>query len=59
MYPVIFFDVLRVKMHDEGTVHNKAVCLAQGMLRDGTREILGLWIEQTEGATFWMKVLAI
>jgi len=58
VYPVIFFDALRVKIRDEGTVRNKAVYLALGVLRDGTREILGLWIEQTEGAKFWMKVFA-
>jgi len=58
VYPVIFFDALRVKMRDEGTVRNKAVYLALGVLRDGTREILGLWIEQTEGAKFWMKVFS-
>ena len=58
VYPVIFFDALRVKMRDEGTVRNKAVYLALGVLRDGTREILGLWIEHTEGAKFWMKVFS-
>jgi transposase-like protein len=58
VYPVIFFDALRVKMRDEGTVRNQAVYLALGVLRDGTREILGLWIEQTEGAKFWMKVFS-
>lgn len=58
VYPVIFFDALRVKIRDEGTVGNKAVYLALGVLRDGTREILGLWIEQTEGAKFWMKVFS-
>ena len=58
MYPVVFFDALRVKIRDEGTVRNKAVYLALGVLRDGTREVLGLWIEQTEGAKFWMKVFA-
>ena len=58
VYPVIFFDALRVKMRDEGAVRNKAVYLALGVLRDGTREILGLWIEQTEGAKFWMKVFS-
>jgi transposase-like protein len=47
-----------VKIRDEGTVRNKAVYLALGVLRDGTREILGLWIEQTEGAKFWMKVFS-
>lgn len=58
VYPVIFFDALRVKIRDEGTVRNKAVYLALGVLRDGTREMLGLWIEQTEGAKFWMKVFS-
>ena len=58
VYPVIFFDALRVKIRDEGTVRDKAVYLALGVLRDGTREILGLWIEQTEGAKFWMKVFS-
>jgi putative transposase len=58
VYPVVFFDALRVKIRDEGTVRYKAVYLALGVLRDGTREILGLWIEQTEGAKFWMKVFS-
>lgn len=58
VYPVIFFDALRVKIRDEGTVRNKAIYLALGVVRDGTREILGLWIEQTEGAKFWMKVFS-
>jgi putative transposase len=58
VYPVIFFDALRVKIRDEGAVRNKAVYLALGVLRDGTREILGLWIEQTEGVKFWMKVFS-
>jgi putative transposase len=56
MYPVVFFDALRVKIRDEATVRSKAVYLALAVLPDGTRDILGLWIEQTEGAKFWMKV---
>lgn len=56
MYPVVFFDCLRVKIRDEGTVRNKAVYLALGVLPDGSRDVLGLWIEQTEGAKFWLKV---
>jgi len=56
LYPVVFFDALRVKIRDEGTVRSKAVYLALGMLADGTRDILGVWIEQTEGAKFWMKI---
>ena len=56
MYPVVFFDALRVKIREEGIVRNKAIYLALGVLPDGTRDILGLWIENTEGAKFWMKV---
>jgi transposase-like protein len=57
MYPVVFFDALRVKMRDEGQVKNKAVYLALAIKGDGTKDVLGLWIEQTEGAKFWMKVM--
>ncbi|EIM95952.1 transposase mutator type [Paraburkholderia hospita] len=58
MYPVVFFDALRVKIREEGMVRNKAIYLALGILPDGTRDILGLWIENTEGAKFWMKVFS-
>jgi putative transposase len=58
MYPVVFFDALRVKIRDEATVRSKAIYLALAVLPDGTRDILGLWIEQTEGAKFWMKVFS-
>src|SRR5205823_12368967 len=50
-------DALRVRIRDEGTVRNKAVYLALGVAADGTREVLGLWIEQNEGAKFWLKVM--
>ena len=56
LYPVVFFDALRVKIREEAVVRNKAIYLALGVLPDGTREILGLWIENTEGAKFWLKV---
>ena len=56
MYPVVFFDALRVKIREDAVVRNKAIYLALGVLRDGTRDILGMWIENTEGAKFWMKV---
>ena len=56
VYAVVFFDALRVKIRDEGVVRNKAVYLALGVQRDGTRDILSIWIETTEGAKFWMKV---
>ena len=56
MCPVVFFDALRVKIREDAVVRNKAIYLALGVLPDGTRDILGLWIESTEGAKFWMKV---
>jgi len=56
LYPVVFFDALRVKIREDAVVRNKAVDLALGVRTDGTREIRGLWIEQTEGAKFWLKV---
>jgi putative transposase len=56
VYPVVFFDALRVKIREDNVVRNKAVYLALGVRRDGTREVLGLWIETTEGAKFWIKV---
>jgi len=56
MYPIVYFDALRLKIRDEGTVKNKAVYLALGVRADGGKEVLGLWIEHTEGAKFWLKV---
>jgi putative transposase len=56
MYPVVFFDALRVRMRDDGVVRSKAVYLALAVLPDGRRDILGIWVEQTEGAKFWLKV---
>ena len=53
----MFFDAIRVKVRDEGMVRNKAVYVALGVRPDGTKEILGLWIEQTEGAKFWLRVM--
>ena len=57
LYAIVFFDALRVKIRDEGTVRNKAVYVALGVRPDGTKDVLGLWIEQTEGAKFWLRVM--
>lgn len=57
VYPLVFFDALRVKVRDEGLVRNKAVHVALGVRADGTKEVLGLWIEQNEGAKFWLRVM--
>lgn len=56
LYPIVYFDALRLKIRDEGTVRNEAVYLALGIRADGGKEVLGLWIEQAEGAKFWLKV---
>lgn len=57
VYPIVFFDALRVKIRDEGHVRNKAVHVALGVRGDGTKEILGLWIETNDGAKFWLRVM--
>jgi putative transposase len=57
VYPLVFFDALRVKIRDEGLVRNKAVHIALGVRHDGGKEILGLWLEQNEGAKFWLRVM--
>jgi Transposase and inactivated derivatives len=56
-YPLVFFDAIRVKIRDEGMVRNKAIHIALGVLADGTKVVLGLWIEQNEGAKFWLRVM--
>ena len=56
MYPIVYFDALRLKIRDEGTVKNKAVYLALGIDATGRKDVLGLWIEQTEGAKFWLMI---
>ena len=57
VYPIVFLDALRVKVRDEGLVRNKAIYVVLGITCEGEKEVLGLWIEQTEGAKFWLKVL--
>ena len=56
-YPVVFFDALRVKIRNEGLVKNKAVYVALALNSDGEKSVLGFWIEQAEGAKFWLKVV--
>ena len=57
-YAMVFFDALRVKIRHEGLVSNRAVYLAIGVRCSGHKEILGIWIEQTEGAKFWLRVMS-
>jgi transposase-like protein len=56
-YPVIFFDALRANIRHEGHITKKAVYLALAIRQDGQKEVLGMWIEQNEGAKFWMGIL--
>jgi transposase-like protein len=56
LYPLIFFDAIRIKVRDEGTVRNKAVYVALGVRADGSKEILGLWIERTPRETSFFEV---
>ena len=57
VYPLVFFDAIRVKIRDEGLVQHKAVYLALGVTASGTKDVLGFWIAQTEGASFWQRVM--
>lgn len=56
VYPILYFDALMVKSRQDGTVKNKAVYLALGINLDGEKEVLGLWMSETEGAKFWLTV---
>lgn len=56
-YLLVFFDAIRVKIRDEGMVRSKAIHIALGARADGRKEVLGLWIEQNEGAKFWLRVM--
>ena len=57
VYPLVFFDAIRVKICDEGMVRNKAIHIALGVRADGAKEVLGLSLEQNEGAKFWLRVM--
>ena len=56
-YPIVYLDAIQFKVRDSGQVRNKAVYLAIGVGLDGYKEVLGLWIAQTEGAKFWLQVV--
>ena len=57
VYAVVYFDALRAKIRDEDLVRNRAVYLALGITCGGEKEVLGLWIEQSEGAKFWLRIM--
>jgi putative transposase len=57
VYPILYLDALVIKVRDQGTVTNKSAYLAIGVNTDGRKEVLGLWLEQSEGAKFWLKIM--
>ena len=57
VYPIVYFDAIRLKIRDEGQVINKAAYLAIGVGMDGIKDVLGIWLEKSEGAKFWLKVI--
>jgi putative transposase len=57
VYPIMYLDAIQFKVRDNGHVRNKAIYLAIGVTMDGLKEVLGLWIAQTEGAKFWLQVV--
>jgi len=57
LYPIVCLDCLMVKIRDSGHIKNKAVYLAIGINHEGLKEVLGLWITQSEGAKFWLAVV--
>jgi putative transposase len=58
VYPVIFLDAPVLKIREGGTVQRRACYLALGSPVEGGREVLGMWFQESEGAKFWMQVLA-
>lgn len=58
LYPVIYLDAIIVKVRDGGHVRNKAIHIAVGVDMDGIKHVLGIWVQQTEGAKFWASVCA-
>ena len=56
VYPVVFFDALRVNIRKDGVIKKMAVHLALGVRSDGRRDVLGMWVHENEGAAFWTSV---
>jgi putative transposase len=56
VYPILYFDALFVKSRQDGPVQTKASYLALGLTVEGEKELLGLWLSESEGAKFWLTV---
>jgi putative transposase len=57
VYPILYLDALMISVREGATVRKKAAYIALGVTLEGRREVLGLWLEPTEGARFWLNVL--
>jgi putative transposase len=57
VYPIVYLDAIQLKVRDNGHVRNKAIYLAIGVGMDGLKEVLGMWMAETEGAKFWLQVV--
>lgn len=57
LYPIVFLDAIRLPIRDNGHVSKKALYLAIGVNIAGIKEVLGIWVEQTEGAKFWLQIM--
>jgi putative transposase len=57
LYPILYLDALQVKIRDGAHIRNKAIYLAIGVNLSGIKEVLGLWVAQTEGAKFWLQIV--
>ncbi len=57
VYPIVYLDAIHLKLRNNGRVENQAVYLALGINMEGYKELLGLWVGESEGAKFWLNVL--
>jgi len=57
VYPIVYLDAIRVKVRSNNRVVNKAIYLAIGITMEGTKEVLGMWSSDNEGAKFWLQIL--
>ena len=57
LYPILYLDGIVVKVHQDKRVIKKTVYVALGVTTEGHKELLGLWIAETEGSKFWLSVL--
>lgn len=55
--PILYLDAIHLKLRTSGAVQNQAVYVALGINLEGRKDLLGLWVGESEGAKFWLNVL--